>query len=490
MGTPPQTPPPFPPSRAQWQAQRAQWKMQSRMQRAAYRAQYRGFSRGSLVGPLLLMTVGIVALLITTHRLDAAYFWQWYGHWWPLILIGAGIILALESMAFSRYTRIRLGGSVVLLGIILAFLGIAAAHKNVNWTAVGDQLQLDNNGIHLPQIFGSKHETTEQVLHALPDNATVVIQNPHGDITISSGNEAPGDGQMHLSLDKSVYTGSDSEAVRRLQALEPLITSNGSVVTVHMPFNVNQNSDMNVTLPANVAVEIHAGHGDVTVNSRQAAVTVDAGHGDVQLTGITGTVHATMHEGDFSATNIQGDVNVSGHMNDVALSQVTGAAALDGDFFGDVHLGKVQGPVHLHSSRTDIQLAKLGGNLSLDGDDLTVDNATGPVAVSTQSKQIALHGISGEVRVHNSNGDVDVKALNPIGAMNLENRNSSVEVTLPADAKFSVEATATDGEIHSDFNLTTQNGDNRSTASGSIGGGGPLIHITAEKGDITLHKGQ
>ncbi len=94
MGMPPQNPPPYYQSRAQWKAQRAQWKMQSKVQRAAYRASYRNYSRGSLVGPLLLVAIGVIALLMTLNRIHAAYFWQWYGHWWPLILIGAGVILA------------------------------------------------------------------------------------------------------------------------------------------------------------------------------------------------------------------------------------------------------------------------------------------------------------------------------------------------------------------------------------------------------------
>ncbi len=486
MGTPPQTPPPFP-SRAQWKAQRAQWKMQSQMQREAYRAQFRSYSRGSLVGPLLLLGIGIVALLITTHHIDAAGFWHWYGRWWPLILIAAGVVLGLESLAFSNYSRIRLGGGVVLLAIVLACLGIAAAHKNINWSAIGDQLDMGNGNINLAQIFGDKHEATEQVEHALPANGTLIIQNPHGNVTIASGS-GTGDGQMHLALDKFVYSSSDSDAKRKLQALEPLITSNGGVITVHMPTSDRQTADMNITVPATTALQVRAGHGDVTIHDRQAAVDVTAEHGDIRLTGIAATVHAVMHDGDFSASNIKGDLNLSGRMDDVTLSQVTGATALDGDFFGDVRLEKLQGRVHLHSSRTDIQTAQLAGTVSLDSDNLTVENATGPVVVATEAKDIAVRRITGEVRVHNANGDVVVSTLNPVGAMNIENRNGSVQLTLPADAKFSVQATAVDGEVHSDFPLTTSNVNDHSTASGAVGGGGPLVHITAEKGDITLHR--
>ncbi len=493
MSIPPQGLPPYPQSRARWKAQRAQWKMQSKMQRAAYRASYRGSYggsfRGSLLGPVFLIAIGVIALLTTMHRINIASFWHWYGHWWPLILIAAGVVLALESLAFSSYSRIRLGSGMVMLILLLVVFGIAASHNHVNWTAVGDQLQLDNNGIPLSQIFGAKHEASEQIVHAIPANATLVIQNPHGNITVASSDETASDGQLHLTLDKTVYGNSDSESQRKIRSLEPLITSNGSVVTIHMPSSDSRTANMDITLPANISLEIHAAHGDVTVNGRQAPVAINSDHGDVQLAGIAGTVHAAMHQGDFSASNIQGDLTLNGHMEDVTLSKITGAAGLNGDFFGDVHLENLHGPVHLHSSRTAIQIAQLTGSATLDGDDLTVDNATGPVTIATAAKDVSLRRVTGEVRAQNSNGSVEVKTLDPIGAMNIENRNGSVQVSLPADAKFSVEGTAVDGEIHTDFNLSTQNGNDRSIVSGSIGGGGPLIHITAEKGDITLHKG-
>ncbi len=486
MGIPPQGQPPYPQSRQQWKAQRAQWKMQAKMQRAAYRAQYRGFSRGSLLGPLFLVLIGVIALLMTTHHINIPYFWHWYGHWWPLILIGAGVLLALESLAFARHARIRLGGGMVLLLLLLAGLGIAAAHNHIDWTAVGDQLNLGDD-VDLSQMFADKHKTSEQIVHELPPNATLIIQNPHGSVTISSTTDT-GDGQMHLALDKTIYSSSDSEAQRRLQALEPLITSNGSVVTVHMPSSDHETADMDLTLPASVAVQVHAAHGDVTINGRQASVNASADHGDMRLTGITGAVHAAIRQGDFSASDIHGDLNLDGHMNDVTLSQLTGTATLEGDFFGDVHLEGLHGPLHLHSSRTDLQLGQLAGSVSLDGDDLTVDNATGPVTVATHAKNITLRRVTGELKVHNSNGSVEATALEPLGAVNIENSNGSVKLTLPAAAKCSIDATATDGEIHSDFQLPTHNNENHSTLSGVLGGGGPTIRIVAEKGDITLRK--
>lgn len=478
-----QVPPPS--SRAQWKAQQVQWKMQRKMQRARYRA----MTRGSLIGPILLIAIGVVALLATLHRLNMIEFWQWYGHWWPLLLIGAGVLLALESVTFARYSRVRIGGGVVLLLIFFTILGIAASHNRLawDWSAVSNQLDLGDSG-NLEQIFGEKHQANETVTQVIAPGTALIVQNAHGDVTISAEPATAADGTLHLTMQKTVYSGSNGDAERRLKALEPLITNSGGVMTVHMPTSDNASADMQLVLPADVAVDVHAGHGDVSINGRNANVTVDDDHGDVQLAGIQGAVHTTMRDGDFSAREITGNVTVNGHMNDVTASHITGTATLDGEFFGDVHLDTISSAVHLHSSRTDIQAAQLGGTTTLDDDDLTVDGASGPVSVATTAKDISLRHVTGDIRVTNANGSISIHAVSPVGSLSAENREGSVDVTVPADAKFSVAATAVDGEVHSGFSLTTQNGSSHSTVSGSVNGGGPLFHITAEKGDISLLK--
>ncbi len=483
MGMPTQIPPPYPPSRAQWKAQRAQWKMQTKMQRAAYRASIRGTAHRSIIGPIFSIGIGVLALLMTMHRINVDYFWHWYGHWWPLLLIGTGVLLALESLLLAGRSRVRLGGGVVFLVLLLALVGMIASQNHVNWQSVGDQLQLGDT-MNLAEMFGNKHQAMEQISHALPVDASVVIQNAHGDVIVTAGS----DDQMHLTLNKTVYSGSDREAQRELAALEPLITSIGNVVTVHMPSSASRMADMAIALPANAAAQVHAGHGDVTISGRKAAITVNCGQGDVELTSIVGPVQVAVHHGDFMGHDIQGDFAISGRMNDVTLSQVTGSSTLTGDFFGDVHMDHLLGPVHFHSSRTEIQAARLEGSASLSDGDLTMDNAAGPILVSTHAMDISMKHIQGEVRVKNSDGSIAVDMVDPVAAMDIENRNGSVDVTVPENAKFTVQGVAIDGEIDSDFKLTQNTANDHATAFGSVGGGGLLLHIIAEKGDINLHK--
>src|SRR5262249_3545230 len=72
----------------------------------------------SIVGPLILITMGVVALLFTTGVIPRGAFWAWFARSWPIFLIVAGIIkLAEYYWARSKgQTPPRMGGgSIVFL---------------------------------------------------------------------------------------------------------------------------------------------------------------------------------------------------------------------------------------------------------------------------------------------------------------------------------------------------------------------------------------
>jgi len=128
-------PPPYDP-RTQWKVYREQQRAAWRAQREALRAQRQSWKGAygygprvpSLVGPVILIGVGIVALLMLTGHIDSAEFWSWYGRWWPLLLIGAGVAMLGEwALDMKRQTPVRRGGNFVGILIVLALVGVFAA---------------------------------------------------------------------------------------------------------------------------------------------------------------------------------------------------------------------------------------------------------------------------------------------------------------------------------------------------------------------------
>ena len=61
----------------------------------------RKFRSSCMLGPCLLVFVGLIALLIKTGYLEPFHLLHWYIRWWPVLLIGAGL-LALGEWWFAN----------------------------------------------------------------------------------------------------------------------------------------------------------------------------------------------------------------------------------------------------------------------------------------------------------------------------------------------------------------------------------------------------
>lgn len=500
-------PPPFtppgqypPPPQGDWRYQRRVLREQARAQRdyyraqqQAYRAQMRGMRRTSIVGPLLMISIGVIFLLVQTGHLSAAFFWSWYGRWWPLLLIGAGLVMLLEWGWDSYFhsdepvlRRRSLGGGVFALLLILGISGVV--FNGLHNGNFGRAFRLDPDS--MDEFMGDKHESDQSVVQALPAGSSITVDNPRGDVTISGTSD---DDQVHIDLHKQVYTRSDSEAESRAQQLSPKFNTDGNTLKISIPAVEGSRADVTITVPASVPATVFSNRGEVHVASLKAPVNVTANHGDVTVTGITGAVTARINNGDssFSAHSVTGPVDVEGRGRDLSFSEITGTATMSGEFFGTTHLQHISSNIRFHTSRTDLRLGRLDGEIEISpNSDLTADQAVGPFTLATRNRNITLDRVSGDVSVTNSNGSVDITGAPPIGNITVENRNSSVELTLPEQAGFTVQAETNNGDLDNDFNLQQIGNDdsNRKSYSGTVGKGGPLVRINTTHGDIRLKK--
>ena len=506
-GYPPPYPPPGPPPGHDWRYQRRILKDQARAQRDliraqrdAYRAQYRAMRRGSIVGPLLVVTVGIIFLLVQTGHLRSYSLWSWYGRWWPLLLVGIGAILLVE-WAFDRnaqrsgnapYVRHTIGGGVIAFLIFLAFTGaIWGGFSNLHRDLFNRGFNLNSDNID--EFFGDKHESDQTLDQAFPAGSALNVNNPHGDVTVAGTSD---DNQIHIAVHKQVYTRSDSDAESRAKDLSPRIEtapngSFGNTFNINVPSLEGTHADLVITVPGAAPVTVTANHGDVHINSVKAPVTVTANHGDIELNAITGSVTAHLNNGgsSFAAHNVTGSVSLNGRGRDLTLSDINGTVSLVGEFFGDTHLERIRDTVKFHTSRTDFQLARLDGEVEISpNSDLSASQALGPVTLTTRSRNISLEHVAGDLSVSNSNGSVDLVAAPPLGNVTVENRNGSVNITVPDQASFTVQAQTKNGDIENDFSLPTQEENSHKNFGGTVGKGGSLIRINTSQGDIALRK--
>ena len=474
-------PPPFSPreqARAQVRAQRDAY----RMQREYARAQ----RRPSVIRPLVLISIGVLALLIETGKVSGSAFWDWYIRWWPLVLIALGV-LALGEWWLERdqpYGGRSIGGGVIFLIIVLALFGSASHHMRDNRGFQWFQTQTDGDDFSF-HMFGQEHDADVTLNQAVPANAAVRIRNPHGDIILSTST----DGRVHVAAHDVVYTSSDKEGDRQLERVAPKLKVSGSTVTVEAADISGAHADLTISVPEGASLDIDAGHGDVSVDGSKSMVKISSGHGDVKLNNLAGAVSTHMTKGDFSGQNINGTVAIDGRMDDVTLTDIKSNVSLNGDFFGDMHLQAITAPVNLHSSRTDITIASIAGDLTLDSGDLNLKNVTGPVRVVTRSKDVECTSVHGPTHIENSNGDITLSVVAPLGDVEIHNDNGAIDLTLPAKASFNLEASTSDGDLSNDFDIATTGSDDKHTATGKVGVGGPRVSVTSDHGDVHIKKG-
>lgn len=498
---PPYTPPgggapPYDP-RTQWRVYREQQRAAWRAQREAWRAQRHAMRSGymggpyiprvpSIVGPIILIAIGIVGLLLYSGRIAPGTFWSWYGHWWPLLLIIAGLgLLAEWALDMRRQTPVHRGGGFVGVLILLAILGFGAASSGEFWGPM--RANWGNHEDNFFNMFGlPEHDQDQQLLNvqAAP-NAVVQIENPRGDVSVTAGDGLNVEVQAH----QVAFASSESEARKIFDAIQAHVTVSGNTVLVRSDSNNRGRLNLNVTVPKTAQVTVRSGHGDVTAAGLGAGATITSSHGDVRLSTIAGSVqvHFSNDRGDFSAHQIDGDLTADGNCNDLTFSEIKGKVTLSGEIFGDVHMENVTGPLHLHTSVTELELATLPGDMTLNSDDLRVTEAKGQVRVSTHAKDVDLSQIYGDTVVNNSRGQIRIE---PAGAFSVLARNGKgdVEVTLPPDASAIVDGNTHNGDIVSDFPLTI-NGEESKTVTGRIGTGAEKINLVADVGDLRIRRG-
>lgn len=452
-----------------------------RAQREQARAQsyyWKSLRRPSILGPLVLIAVGIVALLVELGKLAASGVWDWYLRWWPLLLIALGLISLGEWWLDrdSPYARRRRYGGVLLLLFLLLLIAMGERNRFLVWNG-------SNLSLHFP---GEQHWSSYTTSRQLAAGSLIQIQAPRGDVTVVPS----GDNQIHVQEEASVYAPDDDAARRALDALRPQLDVNGTSVTLRTVSRDDGRANLSIGVPADAVVSVTSGGGAVVIEDLTTPVNVISSRGNVSFLRLKADAHARMSHGDFSAQSVAKDVSVQGRVNNVTISDLGGSAFLEGLIVGDLDVSHVASSVHLQTGHTEVTMASLPGDFSFGSGNLRVDGAAGPLAIKTRAKDIRCTIVSGDVNIENKNGEVALQVAGQPGGVRIVNQNGTIELTLPPNARFNLQATAKNGDISSAFPLPVNAAGRGHVISGQIGGGGATIELIADHGDIRIAKGE
>ena len=169
--------------------------------------------------------------------------------------------------------------------------------------------------------------------------------------------------------------------------------------------------DLEVRVPATLAIEVKANSGDANI-ADVAALDFDSHSGDLIVHHVNGEVAVEVHSGDIKADDIGGlEVRRSGS-GDVRATQVHGQIKVGHVGSGDLGFDDVAKSVQVESVGSgDVSVNRAGGDVvigSIGSGDINVDGVGGDFVVrKAGSSDIHHHGVKGKVDVPRRDADED-----------------------------------------------------------------------------------
>src|SRR3954471_16854985 len=409
----------------------------------------------SIVGPLVLITIGILFLLRTTGVISFQGFRTWMVHYWPLLLIFWGVAKLLEHVWARQHGEPtpRLGaGAVVLLVFVILFGTGVTRTADWNWRGISTDIGVDDDW---ENMFGNHYDFTDNFAQPVTGGSEIKVLSARGDISVTSSE----DNQIHAIVRKSVRSDSQENANRVNESTHPKFIQQGSLWVLDLTSGDFDKArfDLDLQLPRQLALSMSTRRGNLSVSQRDGNVDLSTDHGNLSAENVKGATSLHIRSGSVNVKTVIGNVRVDGEVEDGSVSDVTGTLEFNAGYNGNVQLSHIGQRLHFKSVRTDFQLAKLDGEISMGHGDIRGTALAGPVKLDTRSNEVHFDEVSGAAEVQNRTGLVSIGPKTPVGKMDVNKVRGGIEMTLPSEIGFRLDAESRDGTI--DVNYFSIKGD-------------------------------
>jgi DUF4097 and DUF4098 domain-containing protein YvlB len=440
--------------------------------------------RHSIAGPLILILIGGL-FLIYNIRPDVPVS-DLFAVYWPVLLIVWGLIRVLEvSISFAKGSPQRdglTGGEVVLaVFVCMVGAGMFAAHQH------GFRF-----GVRGMEMFGQSYDYP--VAAGQPAGAVrrVVFENLRGNLRVLGGDVQ----EIRITGHKAVRALGQSDADRANASSPVQIAVEGDAAVVRtnqerVPDTQRVSTDLDVTVPRGVGVEVRGRTGDYDIADLAGNVEITADRSDVRLARIGGNARVNLRRSDvLRIVEVKGNVDVEGRGSDVELGNIAGQVTINGSYSGTLEFKNLAKPLHFESPNTDLRVESLPGQIRVELGELTARNVVGPIRLVTRSKDIKIEDFTNTLDLDAQRGDIELAPGRvPLSKIEARSRSGDIDLTLPAKASFQLQASTNHGDAVNEFGPPIQKEtDGRSASLKGEMGQGPSIHLVTERGSIAVRK--
>jgi DUF4097 and DUF4098 domain-containing protein YvlB len=426
---------------------------------------------------------------------------------------------------------------IVASVLIVALIALCGASLYAVWQGVR---MAQDSGVRFR--LGAQNvsaQATEEKTLKVSGPAALTVVNDFGDISVEAG----GDGQISVKAEKTAWGANDAEAQASLKDLKVVYEQDGNrlKISIQQPVEVNTLSveqrggsvKFTIVVPKESAVTLGSNNGDLTLRGTSGTNDLQTDFGALILTDVSGDTNGKSNNGTVTVKNLtaQGKVTLSSEFgnitvdtlqgSDVDISSTNGTLELTGvKANGLLRVGSDFGAIHIsdgsaatadvHSNNGSVRLENLGldGKITVKSEFgdlvLTKVSATaydlrsnnGKVNVEGARGPITAHSEFGAVEVVNAenatldlssnNGGVTFAGSLGVGPHTVKSEFGNIKLTLPAELALNVDLQTEFGKITSDFDVTVSGKLDEKHWTGKINGGGDVLTVKDNNGNITL----
>ena len=243
------------------------------------------------------------------------------------------------------------------------------------------------------------------------------------------------------------------DLVKRVAA-DPPIQQEGNTLRLRPPSGADEQRAMTVayevSVPRGTVVKTNSDSGETTISGVGGRVSVRTQSAAILLRDLGGEAEVTTGSGAVQADSITGDVNVSTRSSRVTVRNLgaglrvrTESGAVEGTFRGD-----------------------------------------GDVDIGTASSAIDLTGVKGALTATSNSGRIRVSGL-PTGPWQVTSGSGSFDLDFDANTRLTLDARSGSGSVLVE-GAALEGSASKGAASGTVGGGGPLVRASSRSGSIRI----
>ncbi len=222
--------------------------------------------------------------------------------------------------------------------------------------------------------------------------------------------------------------------------------------------------ELRVSVPRRLRVRL-GGRGVAEVRDVAGLQLVEY-RGELTTDGITGPITGDVREariefGEGASIQIRAE-------NARIRAESPATVDVDGER-GSIEIVDPQGPVTLKTDYARMNVRGTGG----------------PVTVTGEGGVITLREVAHPLTMKAERLTVDAELQVPVATV-IEIEDDTVEVTLPREGGVQLEASIEDGTLRVPTGLTPVKSDRKESVTAAVGGGGPLVKVTVNRGELRI----